>query len=346
MRAVCGFVCPAHRDRSIYLLRVQKIKRGGKKNTKPQNAVSSTGKSGERQRWQSRGASAAATGVRLGLLAAAFSPDRVLQGISPKLHSQHWHARAETALMLTGDNAPGRAARAAHGCVSARSPMRPPPAVGRLGFTALPGAPGIGTAAMASFHGGGSRPAVSPQDPLPAVPTAAMPTGVWRCTSRASQLPAEPRGGTSPESPWCFPTPRQSKSIFSSSPRVTPRGPASPAASILALQHPKSLGIDWRPGIRHPPGPRNPAGEIRLRDFIGIWAMPGSLSECARPATCGGSIRLPAQHARTRVSALAPVYSPVLRLERQRKRHRGHGSARLGGSGKHIARLRASAAGG
>lgn len=55
--------------------------------------------------------------------------------------------------------------------------------------------------------------------------------------------------------------------------------------------------MGWRPGSWRLPSPRNPAGEIRLRDFIGIWAMPGSL-ERTRPATCGGSIQLPARRER------------------------------------------------
>lgn len=116
-------------------------------------------------------------------------------------------------------------------------PTRPPPTMGGLGFTAFPGIPGM--VAMVSFPWLGVPAGWAYAGHRTTVPTAVVPAGVRHRTARASRLPAEPRGGTSPASPRCFPTSRQSKSIFPSPPRrqASPQGP-------LCRRQPPSLLSD------------------------------------------------------------------------------------------------------
>lgn len=136
-------------------------------------------------------------------------------------------------------------------------------------------------------HGQGSQPVGGMQDPPPPCPPVsgtACP-GCLSCRHNHEVAPAPRPHGASP-----------------------PPGRANPS---LPPRHASPHGLPHRRSLHPPapqipqdrleardPGPRNPAGEIRFRNFIGIGVMPGPPSEHTGRAMCGGSIRLPARRER------------------------------------------------
>ncbi|KAM9619378.1 uncharacterized protein ACIBXB_019513 isoform 2-T2 [Morphnus guianensis] len=129
----------------------------------------------------------------------------------------------------------GSATGASHGRVSARSPTRPPPAVGGLGFTAFPGAPGM--VAMVSFPWLGVPAGAPPPCPPPSCPPVSGTARPGRLGCRRSHevAPAPRPHGASPPPGRANPSfpPRHAARHHPTGPRVAGSlRPCSPTPQI------------------------------------------------------------------------------------------------------------------
>lgn len=205
----------------------------------------------------------------------------------------------------------GSATGASHGYVSTRSPHATSTNHGWIGIYGL------------SRHSGNGRDGVIPMAGGPGWLRARRTPHHRAHRRRAHRCPAphgqdvSAAGGATrwhqPRVPTVLPhLPAEQihLSLPAAPPGITLRAPASPAASVLALPTPQ---IPWgsaesrRSGILLAPETQPERSDLRI--FTEIWAMPRLPSERTRPATCGGSIRLPARHERTLGFQCRPLFT-------------------------------------
>lgn len=161
-------------------------------------------------------------------------------------------------------------------------------------------------------HGWGSRLVVRTQDTPPPCPPPSCPpvSGTARpgrlgCRWSHEVAPAPRPHGASPPPGRANPSfpPRRAA-------RHHPTGPCFAGSLCPCSPTPQ---IPWgsaesrRSGILLAPETQPERSDLRI--FTEIWAMPRLPSERTRPATCGGSIRLPARHERTLGFQCRPLFT-------------------------------------